>query len=161
MTNLSDNRSKMPLPDKGMSVTQLLKSTPLYVRNKARQGVVIKGLTPTWTKAGFKAIQCVSQDLTNSTPETHTVTLIGIDTKYEKGVTRKNQITPLSKQKRVLVDCDCGFHTFYCEYALWTHGASRIRRSNGQPAVVTNPGNIPMLCKHLFQALKTIKEKGM
>lgn len=54
---------------------------------------------------------------------------------------------------------NCGFFCFYCEYALWTWGAAKIKRCNGDPAVVKNPGNIPLVCKHLVVLLKELAEK--
>lgn len=55
---------------------------------------------------------------------------------------------------------NCEFFTFYCEYALWTWGAANIEYSNGQPAVVRNSGNVPLVCKHLSKILMTIRERG-
>jgi len=41
---------------------------------------------------------------------------------------------------------NCESYTFTWEYANWTWGASKIIYSNGEPAVVKNPGNRPGLC---------------
>jgi hypothetical protein len=64
----------------------------------------------------------------------------------------------ISKQKRVIVSCDCEFFMFYSEYALSTWGAARIKYSNGEAAVVRNPGNLPLVCKHLVKLLRAVKE---
>lgn len=56
---------------------------------------------------------------------------------------------------------NCEFFMYYSEYALWTWGAANIRYSNGQPAVVRNPGNHPVLCKHLVQVLETIRKNNL
>lgn len=53
---------------------------------------------------------------------------------------------------------NCEFFMYYSEYALSTWGAARIKYSNGEPAVVKNPGNLPLVCKHLVKVLRAIKE---
>jgi len=50
------------------------------------------------------------------------------------------------------VQCSCPFFLFNCEYALAKHGSSEIKYSNGKPPHITNPKQIPMVCKHLVQA---------
>lgn len=56
---------------------------------------------------------------------------------------------------------NCEFFLYRSEYALWTWGAAKIKRSNGQPATVTNPGNHPLGgCKHIYAVLKLIKQRG-
>ena len=138
----------------GLTIMQLAKATPPYVRSKA-QTAVIKKLKSTKTKNGFLAIQAVAVDTFNDRPRPHKCFIISRDHKagdghrmYEKG-------------NRVLVSCDCENFTFTCEYALTQWGASRIIHSNGEPATTTNPANHPLLCKHLFALTKELKTKGM
>lgn len=133
--------------EKGLSIAALIKSTPPYIKSKARDEVTVKKLGKTKTKGGhtaFKAI-CKSHEK-GSRP--HQCSVIGLE--KEKPL--------LSKQKRVLVSCDCEFFMYYSEYALSTWGAARIKYSNGEPAVVKNPGNLPLVCKHLVKVLRAIKE---
>lgn len=49
--------------------------------------------------------------------------------------------------------CSCEHFLFTCEYANAQYRASSIIQGNGDPAVVRNPNNIPMCCKHLYAAL--------
>ena len=138
----------------GLTIMQLAKATPPYVRSRA-QTAVIKKLKSTKTKNGFLAIQAVAVDTFNDRPRPHKCFIISRDHKagdghrmYEKG-------------NRVLVSCACEFFTFTCEYALTQWGASRIIHSNGELATTTNPANHPLLCKHLFALTKELKTKGM
>lgn len=54
---------------------------------------------------------------------------------------------------------NCESYMFTWEYANWTWGASKILYSNGDPAVVKNPGNKPGVCKHLVELIQTIMER--
>ena len=142
----------MERAEKGLSLLGLLKQTPPYIKYKARDDVIVKRYDPKMrTKGGYRAATatCVSTDHRPAKAQKQTV--IGLD---------KSGAGPLSKQKRLMVSCTCEFFLFYCEYALWTWGAATIKFSNGEPAVVRNPGNIPMVCKHLVAVLRTIKEQG-
>lgn len=62
--------------------------------------------------------------------------------------------------KYVRVSCTCPFFKFYCEAALHKHGAADIVYSNGEKPAVTNPGMIPMGCKHLVVVLENIIDNG-
>lgn len=48
-----------------------------------------------------------------------------------------------------------------CEYALTHWGSAVIKYSNGEPPVHTNPGLLPLMCKHLTQLAKTIIQHKM
>lgn len=61
-------------------------------------------------------------------------------------------------KSRIKISCDCEFHTFWCEYALTTKGASWIKFSNGEFPVVRNPRNRPFACKHMYVLLNKIKK---
>lgn len=129
---------------KGLSLKQMYNATPPYVRNNAKE-VVIKKLVDAQTKGKLPALRGLAYSLNTKGP-VHKFSIIGKDKDVEL----------MSKQKHVLVDCDCGFFTFYCEYALHTWDSAVIKRSNGEPAVATNPGNQPLLCKHLTAAVREI-----
>lgn len=135
--------------EKGLSITALIKNTPPYVKATARDEVTLKKLSKTTTKGGHHAITGIGKSHAKGS-KPHKCNVIGLD-----------KAQPLiSKQKRVVVSCDCEFFMFYCEYALSTWGAARIKYSNGEPAVVRNPGNLPLVCKHLVKLLRAVKEHG-
>lgn len=134
--------------EKGMSLSLLLKKQPRYLLNSS-EDVVIRTYKRTKTKGGMPAISGTSRDLKTKPMRVHKMQVIGLDTD-----------APISRQKRIKVSCSCEFFMYYSEYALWTWGASNIKHSNGQPAVVRNPGNHPVLCKHLVRALVEIKQQG-
>lgn len=136
--------------EKGMTIVGLLNNTPRYIKEKARDEVVIKKYAQTKTKGGHRAMKAICQTRVPQRHEPHQCSVIGLDPDQPK----------LSKQKRVLVSCDCEFFLFYCEYALSTWGAARIKYSNGEPAVVRNPGNVPLVCRHLVPVLRLIRERG-
>lgn len=135
--------------ERGMSLAGLLKNTPPYIKLTARDTVRLKKLKSATTKGGFPAIQGLCQSERAGAPA-HKCSIIGLN--------KANSL--LSTQKRVVVSCSCEFFMYYCEYALMTWGAARIKYSNGEPAVVRNPANVPLLCKHLVKAARAIKEHG-
>lgn len=135
---------------KGLSLIGLLKKQPKYLLNSA-EDVVVKVLKHKQTKGGMPAITGVTRDLKTKPMRPHKYQIIGLN--------RDNQ--KISTQKRIKVSCDCEWFCFYSEYALWTWGAANITYSNGQPAVVRNPGNHPLLCKHLTQVLQTIRKNNL
>jgi hypothetical protein len=135
--------------EKGLSIIALLKNTPPYVKATARDEVILKKLSAMKTKGGHHAIAGVCKSVAKGS-KPHKCSVIGLDKDQAK----------LSKQKRVIVSCDCEFFMYYSEYALSTWGAARIKYSNGEPAVVRNPGNLPLVCKHLVKLLRAVKEHG-
>lgn len=130
---------------KGLSLLGLLKRQPRYQLNSA-EDVVVKALKHTSTKGGMAAITGVTRDLKTKPQRLHKFSVIGLNPAASK----------IASQKRIKVSCSCEFFLYYSEYALWTWGAANIIYSNGQPAHVRNPGNHPILCKHLVQVLNTI-----
>lgn len=64
-------------------------------------------------------------------------------------------------QRYVSVSCSCDYFLYTCEYALAKKGASHIRYSNGQPPVVKNPQEKPIICKHLVRLMQEIAAKGL
>ncbi len=133
----------------GLSLRQLLKSTPPYIKSNAGD-VVVKMLKQANTKGGLPGIRSKTQTPGSKTRAAYDTTIIG----KEKGI-------PVSKQKHVLVSCSCGWFWSHCEYALNQWGSAIIKYSNGEPAVVTNPGNHPLLCKHLVALTETVLEEKM
>lgn len=137
--------------DKGLSLRALLKSTPPYVKMKARDEVVVKKYTPGGhTKGGHPAVTGICVSMTRKVPVRHKLSIIGLD----------KDISTVGRQKRVIVSCDCEDFLYTWEYALSTWGAARIKYSNGEPAVVKNPGNYPGMCKHLVEVGKLVVSQG-
>jgi hypothetical protein len=136
--------------EKGLSIVGLLKNTPRYIKEQARDQVVVKKYGKAKTKGGHTALQAICQTVFPQRHKPHKCHVIGLDPEKNK----------VAGQKRVIVSCDCEFFLFYCEYALSTWGAARIKHSNGEPAVVRNPGNVPLVCRHLVPVLKLIKDRG-
>ncbi len=167
MAEIPDTRTKRPFPktkraEAGLSCFKILKATPPYVKNKARDELVVKQLRTVWTKGGLRAVRAVAVNMTLRNPTPHVVTVIGLDAKSNPTTRlRKNQIPKISKQKRVQIDCDCADYLYTWEVALWTYGAAKIRRSNGEHPEVKNPGLVPGCCKHLTAVLKLIRENEL
>ena len=137
--------------EKGLSLKALLKSTPPYVKMKARDEVVIKKYTPdSRTKGGHPAVTAICVSMTHKVPVRHRSSIIGLD----------KDISSVGRQKRVIVSCGCEDFMYTWEYALSTWGAARIKYCNGEPAVVKNPGNYPGMCKHLVEVAKLIIQQG-
>lgn len=134
-------------PTTGLSLRQLLKATPPYIHNNSRD-VIVRSLKESITKGGFPAVQAKAMSMTNTRRVEYKLSVIG-----------KDRELPVYKQKHVLVSCSCDFFTFTCEYALTQWGSAQIKYSNGEPAVTTNPGNQPLMCKHLVKLAKTIIEE--
>lgn len=146
----------------GRSLNAILKYTPPYVKNRARdEHIVIKQLRYTFTKGGSRAVSAKLVNMTTTAPQIHTVTVIGLDSKASPGSTsmEKMRVPRLFKQKRIQVSCSCDNFTYYWEYALWSWGAAKIKNSNGETPSVTNPHLVPGGCKHLVVVLRAIYEK--
>ena len=133
----------------GMTLSALMRKQPKYVVNSS-EDIILKSYKKAKTKGGMPAMIGTARDLTVKPQRIHKFQIIGLDKSNPK----------VGTQKRIKVSCSCEFFLFYCEYALWTWGAASIRYSNGQPAVVRNPANVPLVCKHLMKALTTIKQHG-
>lgn len=133
----------------GLSLKQMLKATPPYIRGNADE-VVVKALKMATTKGGLPGIRAKTTTFGTKTHRVYDTTLVG----KEKGV-------DVSKQKHVLASCSCDWFWAYCEYALTHWGSAVIRYSNGEPASTTNPSNQPMLCKHLVALAKVTLEEGL
>lgn len=129
---------------KGLSLRQLMKATPPYLHSNAEE-VTIRSLKPATTKGGMPAIRAKALSVGGKTRTVYDLHVIG-----------KEPDLAVSSQKHVLVSCSCDFFLYSCEYALTHWGSAVIKYSNGEPATTTNPGNQPILCKHLVKLVDTI-----
>lgn len=147
-------KERVGAPDKaraerGMTLMMLMRKQPPYIRNSS-EDVLLKTYKRAKTKGGMPAMIGTARDLNIVPQRVHKFQVIGLDKNKPK----------VGNQKRIKVSCSCEFFLYNCEYALWTWGAASIRYSNGQPAVVKNPSNYPLVCKHLHKVLETIRQHG-
>lgn len=133
----------------GLSLKQLLRATPPYIKNNAQE-VVIKKLDHAVSKGGFPGIKAKALSVGN----------LGKRHIYNLTVVGKEKDKDLSKQKHVVVSCQCDFFKYYSETALHHWGSAQIKYSNGEHPGLTNPGLQPLLCKHLVVLARTIIEHG-
>lgn len=63
---------------------------------------------------------------------------------------------PFTRCPHVKVGCDCERYKFFWNYALLQRDAAVRDRTNGEPPVVTNPEEIPGICKHGIIALRLL-----
>ena len=116
----------------GLTARQLVANTPPYV--KYNGGFV----TPTKIKFDPKKNMYLCETRTNELGQQPRI--------------HKQEITLLSgtdirdRNAKIMIDCDCEFFCYYCEYALSLYGSAVIRRSNGEPSFTTNPRFVPILC---------------
>ena len=147
-----------------LTAQQILKSSLPGVPQAAK-AVVIKQddtLTPGFLNrksnpklhgAPFLKATCYSTttgtSIKRTKPENHKVTVLALDNSL-----------PLHKAP-VLVSCDCGYFTFYCEVALAKKGSAVVKLSNGENPVDRNPAMLPSPCKHLHAVLTAIVKRKM
>ncbi len=143
------NVLSQPRMDKGLSIKGIMRRCPIYYKNLAADDVVIKKYNPkARTKGQHRAVTAVCKSSAkNATP--HKCTVIGLD----------KTVSKLSAQKRVRISCDCEDFCYTWEYSLMTWGAANIKYSNGEPAVMKNPGNVAGACKHLCKVMQTILDR--
>lgn len=131
--------AKTVVKAKGVPLAKLLRSTPNETTIDAAAVKIID------KKAGMSK---------------HGIPTYGFITKSPKPTTQHKpprhktlvRLIPGTKD-RLWVRCSCEDFTFRWEYALTQNGASNIKYSNGAAAVVTNPNNVPGVCKHLYKIL--------
>ena len=131
----------------GLTAKQILGNTPSDVKDRAKEVRINKSSTGLSRKGNAQII---------FDTESHSPTTKRRPPKH------RTIIRLLNRQYRKLwVSCTCEYWMFYCEYAMAKFGASDIIHSNGQPPVVTNPGNWPYGCKHVTRVLnrKSIVDK--
>ena len=145
-----------PLMLKGMSLKQLMRGSDPPREWRANNIVHITSIKKMATPKGLPAVAavCWHEDLLRpnsvKAKRPHEVRVFGLD----------DPNAPISKQKRVLVSCDCEDWVFVWEYAVALRGASKVIYGNGQPPTRTNISCEPGLCKHLYAVAEQVLEKG-
>lgn len=131
------------LSDRGLTAKQLLDITPEYI--KYNGGYVSVTKAQKVNKKGQTVFQCKTRtNVLGEKPRDHTQTLTILDG------------TPISKDGRIKVDCDCDFHKYTCEVALHRYGAADIIHSNGDFPYQTNPRGAAIVCKHVYVLLEKL-----
>ena len=126
-----------------MTAAQSLSRTPDVIKGRAA-GSRVSGRNPRMANFKGKKVPVLKAVVRSSgTGDPHVCTVVALEEKQ-------------LHEAKVVVDCDCDFFTFNCEYALAKKGAAVIRRSNGEPPDVKNPRYIPYCCKHLVVVLGEI-----
>lgn len=133
----------------GLSLGQIMKTTPGVFKSNAGS-VMIRQLSKTKTRSGLPAIKAIAKVAAAGKTRSHNCSIISLDAHK-----------PIWSSKRVYLDCACEAFTFWCEYALNKHGAAALRRCNGEPPVVRNPKELPMMCKHLVELSRVLKEHNI
>jgi hypothetical protein len=149
-----DKYEARPFVTKGMTVDRLLaKTRPQQI--ELSQNVVIKNVRFRHHKKSLNpVILC----------ETYSKKTGKGASGYDKYVTYIEALHSKKgakfSQTFVKVGCSCPFFTFFAEVALAKHGAADVFFSNGDPPVVRNPKERPLLCKHLVKLVGRVKDKG-
>lgn len=131
--------------EKGLSLKQLLNATPALMHNNAKF-TGVKSLRHANTRNGMPAIRAKVWSQIGKTRQVYSCDIIA----------KEDPEKPIYKQKRVLVSCDCENFMYTWEFADNHWGAAKIKYSNGEPPVATNPGYHPGMCKHLVCLAKEI-----
>lgn len=144
---------KTDLSERGMTLRQLLKNTPKFMKYNAEE-CVFKKWKKTTSKAGGRPA-VVSKVVHNSQfkvdrERPHEVTMIGLNPDLKIS----------DRKQKVMVSCECENYMFMWEYANAKHGAAKLIYGNGEPPSFTNPGEVAGLCKHATAvANRVIQEK--
>ncbi len=135
----------------GLSMLQIMRFTPDDTRYRARTEITIKKYNPqAKTRAGFPGVTAICVSDKGKPQRPHKCTIAG-----------KEMGKPISKQKAVVVDCDCPAYVYWgSEWALAQHGAARIKRGNGEAPDARNPAYIPHVCKHLYALMLLVRREG-
>lgn len=137
----------------GMSISKLLRNTPALMHANAEE-VQVLSYKKLKTKSGLPAIKAIVIHKDPWRPDRikkkREVYLIGLS----------SQKTPISRQKKVMVSCNCENWTFTWEYACAVHGCAKVLYGNGEPPIYTNPGLVPGLCKHITAIAMAAKLRG-
>jgi len=154
--NVVEQPPETDLSRRGLSLRRLLMNTPRIRKEVGQYEVTIKKFKKQKTKTGLTALTAIANHkdpfMPNKTVKDRPVYIIGLD----------SQTQPVTKQKRVMVSCNCEDFVFHgAEYACALHGAARIIYGNGEPAHMTNPHNVPFLCKHLVGFAHYCSQKGL
>lgn len=145
-TSITKPRAKTPTRQakedtpKGVPLATVLKSTPNKITYNAMD---VKVMRPKKSMTSFGAPELlfttVSDETASDEPPTKHLTVVRL-------VNRDKD--------RVWLSCNCDNFLYQWEYALAKHGGADIVYGNGEPAIVTNPKNIPGCCKHLYRVLR-------
>lgn len=146
MAKISLSARQLP----GLSLTQLLKATPPFIKNNA-EDVIVRSLAEKRTRGGLPGVKAKALSVTNKHKTEYLITVVGKD--VDKKLSERGQ--------KLVCHCSCDFFWSHCEYALTHWAASTIKYSNGEPAHVTNPSNVPLVCKHLVRVLRYIKDHNI
>ena len=138
----------------GLTARQLVNFTPRIVKYRGGFVSLNSRIKKQYIKKpnGFRTLGYKSETITRilgEKPRLHyqTIELVKGKRVSDKGATIK-------------VSCDCGFHTFTCEVALFRQGAADIITSNGEYPYIRNPRAIPLVCKHLLVVITNILKRG-
>lgn len=135
------------ISDRGLTPRQLVKETPGYIKYNGGYVTPVK-MTPK-IKNGLLHLQTVTRtNELGAPPRRHIQRIVLLE---------GSKIS--DPRARVKIECDCEFHCFTCEVALYRLGAADIIHSNGEKPVVTNPKMIPLTCIEGSQLVHT--DKGL
>jgi hypothetical protein len=136
---------------KGLTLKKMMHESLIIDLNNSKN-VHVLGTKFTLSAKGRKAVigTCQSvQTKASHKPEKYKCSIIGLE---DEG--------PLSAQK-CMVSCPCERFTYYYEVALTKKGASKVKYSNGDMPVVTNPNMLTGMCKHLIALSKELTKKKL
>lgn len=140
----------------GATLRRLFAVQPPYIINKGRRCKVHEMEVRRSLKSQLPGVVATVIDPETKGSEGHKCQIVVVgEAKESKGKVR------VSHLNYVKVSCECEFFKFSCEYALHKNGLANIRYSNGEPAEFTNPGNYPILCKHLWALADRVIKRGL
>lgn len=145
---------RTPQTVKGCSLKTLIRNTPRMMRENGQE-CKVSGIKSLRTAKGLPVVQASVKHIDpfrpNASDKTYDCMMVGLDDPNK----------PISKQKRVLVSCQCENWVYMWEYACAAHGAARIIYGNGEPPTMTNLAQVPALCKHLSGFADEVMERGL
>lgn len=148
------NLPKTDLSARGMTLKQLLRNTPKFMKYNAEE-CSFKKWKKTKSKVGNRP--AIVAQLVHNTPfktdreRPHEVTIIGLNP----------DLALSSPKQRVMVSCQCENYIYMWEYANAKHGAAKIIYGNGEAPNFTNPGEVPGLCKHATAVTNRILQEKL
>lgn len=135
---------------KGLMLRKMVKDSLIVDLNNSKDVSVLNTKFTTSAK-GRKAVIGTCQSSPTKSGD--------VKPKYKCSIIGLENTDSLSDQ-RCMVSCECDRFMYYFEYALMKKGAAKVKYSNGEPPVVTNPNLITGMCKHLISLSKyLIKRK--
>jgi hypothetical protein len=130
-----------------LSLIKLIRNTPGDVIERSSKTSVSKVRVKSSKSRGLNTLVFVATCQAITEKIFYDVTIELFPTEVHKDVYENP-----SEKNPAFVQCDCPFFLFHCEYALAKSGNAEIKFSNGKRPAVTNPKNVPYLCKHLYRA---------